>query len=126
MFKGKTARIDELAKQYSEKIDELERIFDKKTNVYIDYANVKPWAKKLGWHVEPKRLKQFLDSFDTVEVVNFYNDSLPKSGWDMVVNAKSQTNYVFEVKNTQNKGEIIVNTAADGKKTAITMAVGPR
>lgn len=68
----------------------------------------------------------FMTGDDLGKVVNFYNDSLPKLGWDMVVNARSQTNYVFEVKNVQSSGEIIVNTAADGKKTAITMAVGPR
>lgn len=68
----------------------------------------------------------FETSDDLGKVINFYNESLPKLGWDMVVDAKSQTNYVFEIKNVQNKGEIIVNIAADGKKTAITMAVGPR
>lgn len=68
----------------------------------------------------------FITGDDLGKVVNFYNDSLPKLGWDMVVNTKSQTNYIFEVKNVQSKGEIIVNIAADGKKTAITMAVGPR
>ena len=40
--------------------------------LYIDYANVRPWSEKLGWHIELKRLKQFLDSFDTVEAINFY------------------------------------------------------
>ncbi|PIZ77002.1 MAG: hypothetical protein COY04_00770 [Parcubacteria group bacterium CG_4_10_14_0_2_um_filter_7_35_8] len=32
-------------------------------NTYIDYANVRPWADKLGWHVDTKRLMQFLKSF---------------------------------------------------------------
>jgi len=44
--------------------------------LYIDYANVRPWSEKLGWHIELKRLKQFLDSFDTVEAINFYNGYL--------------------------------------------------
>lgn len=68
----------------------------------------------------------FITGDDLGKVVNFYNDSLPKLGWDVQVNAKSEANYVFEIKNVQNKGEVIVNIAADGKKTAITMAVGPR
>ena len=72
----KTARIDVLAKKFPDCIAELENIFDKKTNVYIDYANVKPWANKLGWHIEPKRLKQFLDSFDTIQAVKFYHGTL--------------------------------------------------
>lgn len=68
----------------------------------------------------------FITGDDLGKVVNFYNDSLPKLGWDVVVNARSQANYVFEIENVQNKGEVIVNIAADGKKTAITMAVEPR
>jgi len=40
VFKAKTERIERLAKQYSNRINELENIFDKTTNVYIDFANV--------------------------------------------------------------------------------------
>ncbi len=76
MFTPKTKRIDELAKKFPDRIAELEGIFNQKTNVYIDYANIRPWANKLGWHIEPRRLKQFLDSFDTVHAVNFYNGTL--------------------------------------------------
>ena len=57
-------------------IKQLESLFNKKTHVYIDYANVRPWCVKLEWHIDIKRLKQFLDSFDTVEAVNFYNGYL--------------------------------------------------
>ncbi|MFH0806224.1 MAG: hypothetical protein V1885_00630, partial [Candidatus Brennerbacteria bacterium] len=73
MFTPKTERIKKLASTYPGKLEELERIFDKKTNVYIDYANVRPWAQKLGWHVDLKRLKQLLSSFDTVRDVKFYH-----------------------------------------------------
>ncbi len=72
MFKPKTTRIEELSKQYPKRIAELENIFSKRTNVYIDYANVKPWASKLGWHIELKRLKQLFDSFDTINEVKIY------------------------------------------------------
>lgn len=57
MFKAKTERIQNLAEKYPQRIQELERVFDRRTNVYIDFANVKPWATKLGWHVDVKRLK---------------------------------------------------------------------
>lgn len=60
MFSSKTDRLKELSQKYPERIKELEKLFVGKTNVYIDYANVKPWANKLGWHVDPKRLKQFM------------------------------------------------------------------
>jgi len=76
MFTPKTLRIDELAKKFSERIAELDGIFDQATNVYIDYANVRPWASKLGWHVDPKRLKQLFDSFNTIQAVKFYNGTL--------------------------------------------------
>src|SRR5205807_507620 len=76
MFKPKTERIKQLAERFPERIRELEVIFDKKTNVYIVYANVRPWATKLGWHVDPKRLKQFLDSFNTISSIKFYQGTL--------------------------------------------------
>jgi uncharacterized LabA/DUF88 family protein len=76
MFKAKTERIQELATRYPQRIQELERIFDRRTHVYIDFANVRPWATKLGWHVDLKRLKQFLDSFDTIKSIKLYQGTL--------------------------------------------------
>lgn len=76
MFKPVSEKIKILASMYPEKIQELEKIFDKKTNVYIDYANVRPWAEKLGWHIDIKRLKQLFNSFDSVSEVKFYHGTL--------------------------------------------------
>ena len=76
MFKPKTDRIKEITEHKQEVIKQLESILSEKTRIYIDYANVRPWSEKLGWHIELKRLKQFLDSFETVEAVNFYNGYL--------------------------------------------------
>src|SRR5208337_817572 len=76
MFKAKTERIQKLAEKYPQRIQELERVFDRRTNVYIDFANVKPWATKLGWHVDVKRLKQFLDSFDIINSIKLYQGTL--------------------------------------------------
>ena len=76
MFIPKTGKIEDIAKDKQEVVTQLNDIFGGKTRVYIDYANVRPWSNKLGWHIELKRLKQFLDSFDTVEAVNFYNGYL--------------------------------------------------
>jgi len=76
MFLPKTDRIKELAEKYPQRISELENIFSKPTNIYIDYANVRPWANKLHWHIEPKRLKQFFDSFDSIKSVKIYNGTL--------------------------------------------------
>ena len=60
------------------------------------------------------------------KVLEFYNEGLPKLGWQVEVRRQSETNYLFEVKNAENQGEVFVNTTADGKKTAITIAVKPR
>jgi uncharacterized LabA/DUF88 family protein len=76
MFKPKTERIENIAVNQESVIEQLNIIFGKKARIYIDYANVRPWSEKLGWHIDIKRLKQFLDSFNTVEAVNFYNGYL--------------------------------------------------
>ncbi len=76
MFRAKTERIEKLSQQYPDRILELERIFDKKTNVYIDFANVIRWQDKLRWHIDLKRLKQFFDSFDIINSVKFYSGTI--------------------------------------------------
>lgn len=76
MFNPTTKRIEKLSEDYTKTIEELESIFDTKTNVYIDFANVIRWQEKLGWHIDLKRLKQFLNSFDAVSSVKFYNGTI--------------------------------------------------
>jgi len=76
MFQAKTERIEKLSQKYPDRILELERIFDKKTNIYIDFANVIRWQDKLKWHIDLKRLKQFLDSFNTINLVKFYSGTI--------------------------------------------------
>ena len=76
MFTPTTERVKNIAKEKQEVIQQLESIFTVKTRIYIDYANVRPWSTKLGWHIDLKRLKQLLDSFDTIEAINFYNGYL--------------------------------------------------
>ena len=90
MFKPKTERISQLAKKYPEKIKQLEWVFDKSTNVYIDWANVFKWQEKLNWHISTKRLKQLLDSFNTIREVKFYVGRL--------VGNKESENFIEEVK----------------------------
>ena len=76
MFTPKTERIKEIARCNGEVITQLDSMFAAETRMYIDYANVRPWSERLGWHIDLKRLKQFLDSFDAVRAVNFYNGYL--------------------------------------------------
>ncbi len=63
---------------------------------------------------------------DLGSVVKFYNDSLKQLGWDAQVTKQSETNYVFDIKNDKSQGSVIVNVAADNKKTAITISISPR
>ncbi|MBU0569174.1 NYN domain-containing protein [Patescibacteria group bacterium] len=79
MFTPKTEKIKNIAEEKKKVIKQLERVFDKKTRIYIDYANVRPWSVKLKWHVDLRRLKQFFDSFDTIEAINFYNGYLEQN-----------------------------------------------
>lgn len=76
MFQAKTKKIELLGQLFPSRIKELEGLLDNSTSVYIDYANVRPWSDRLGWHVEPDRLKQFFDSFNTVKSVKIYNGIL--------------------------------------------------
>lgn len=76
MFDPQTNRIRKLSSHYKKALNELENIFDSKTNIYIDWANVLGWQDKLGWHIDLKRLKQLCDSFNTIHQVRFYCGTL--------------------------------------------------
>ena len=60
------------------------------------------------------------------KVVDFYSNFLPQTGWESTFVKKTETNYVFEVKNADYSGEVIINTASDNKSTAISVFVEPR
>lgn len=72
MFTPKTKKIRSIAEENPKAIEQLGQLFGSSVRIYIDYANVRPWSTKLGWHIDLKRLKQFLDSFKAVETVSFY------------------------------------------------------
>ena len=76
MFEAKTDKIFKLSQEHAEVVKELEGTFGKRTNIYIDFANVIRWQEKLNWHIDLKRLKQFFDSFDTINLVKFYSGTL--------------------------------------------------
>src|SRR3989339_784570 len=76
MFTPKTERIEKIAGLKQNRIIELEQLLDKPVNVYIDFANVLHWQDRLQWNVDVKRLKQFLDSFDTVKKIAIYCGTL--------------------------------------------------
>jgi uncharacterized LabA/DUF88 family protein len=76
MFQPKTEKIRMIYDDYKIKIQSLEKILLGKVFVYIDYANIKPWSEKLQWHIDLKRLKQFLDSFSQIEEIKIYSGIL--------------------------------------------------
>lgn len=59
--------MQQLAQLFPQRITELERLLLGRTNIYIDYANVLHWSKKLGWRIDLKRLYQFLSSFSQAQ-----------------------------------------------------------
>jgi len=87
MFAPKTKRIEKLAELFPEVITDLEKMFDKPTNVYIDWQNVIHWQKKLKWNFDLRRTKQFLDSFQNIKSVKIYTGEL-------IGNEKSSQNVV--------------------------------
>jgi uncharacterized LabA/DUF88 family protein len=52
-------------------VSSLEKLLTANTVVYIDFGNVREWRKRLGWEIDLKKLKDFLDSFGVKEV-RFY------------------------------------------------------
>ena len=97
MFTPKTDKIRALATLHPNVIAKLETMFAQSTAVYIDYANVRPWSLKLKWHIDIKRLKQFLDSFSTITSVNLYTGYL-KGDADSEKEIKEATSYRYCVR----------------------------
>jgi uncharacterized LabA/DUF88 family protein len=99
MFKPKTEKIQNIARDKEKTILQLESIFALKTRMYIDYANVRPWSEKLGWHIDITRLKQLCDSFTTIEAVNFYNGFLEGNERSEKVKSEIENNkYILRTK----------------------------
>ena len=68
----------------------------------------------------------FIAEENIQKVVDFYSSSLTATGWESTFVKKTEANYVFEIKNATYSGEVIVNTASDGKSTAIAVFIEPR
>ncbi|MDP3948544.1 MAG: NYN domain-containing protein [bacterium] len=110
MFNPKTQKISDLASKYPERINELDTILNASTKVYIDYANVRPWSERLKWHIYPKRVKQFLESFSGLTSIKFYAGEL-KGDIDSETFIK-EMQYVFG-QNLISKSVKIMNLSID-------------
>lgn len=78
MFYPKTEKIEEICLEDNGKkvINELKNLLSGNINMYIDYANVRPWSRYLKWHIDLKRLNQFLNSFDNIKSIKIYSGTL--------------------------------------------------
>ncbi len=63
---------------------------------------------------------------DLKKVIEFYNNSFPLLGWEFASRQVSNDNFAYDVKSEKYQGQVVVNTAADGKQTAITISLSPR
>jgi uncharacterized LabA/DUF88 family protein len=72
VFNPKTSRLEKLAKEFPNRMIELEKLFGKSTIIYIDYGNIFRWSEKLKWKIDLNRLKQLFDSFSTISYVKIY------------------------------------------------------
>lgn len=97
IFTPKTEKIKYFAKLHSKAIEELETVFENKTNVYIDFANVLGWQDRLKWRIDLKRLKQFLDSFVNINSVKFYYGTLVGDAFSEEI-AKDANKYKYDFK----------------------------
>ena len=72
LFKPKTEKIRNLYSQNTKKVEDLLKLLEGRTVVYIDYANIKSWCTRLEWNIDLKRTKQFFDSFLGIQEVRIY------------------------------------------------------
>ena len=63
---------------------------------------------------------------ELAKVVNFFGPALSQLGWQNSLKKNSDTNFEYEISNDEFKGRVTINTAADGKSTAISVSVEPR
>jgi len=99
MFKPSTEKIKLLSKVYQKSVKQLESVFNNTTSVYIDFANVIHWSEKLKWHIDLKRLKQLLNSFDTIKYVHFYNGLLENNkNSENIINEAEKLGYLVTTK----------------------------
>lgn len=76
MFKPTKLEIQNLANAHQDVIRQLESLLQGRVNVYIDYANVRHWSKRLEWRIDLKRLRNFLRSLDNVHEIKLYYGTL--------------------------------------------------
>ena len=70
------SNLERLYSKMPQKVDEFMNLLEGETIIYIDYANIRPWSEKLGWHIDVKRLKQLFNAIDSIKKVRIYYGTL--------------------------------------------------
>lgn len=71
-----SSNLEKLYSATPQKVDEFISLLNGETILYIDYANIRPWSEKLGWHIDLKRFKQLLNAIDQVTKARIYYGTL--------------------------------------------------
>jgi uncharacterized LabA/DUF88 family protein len=79
VFTPRTKEITAFAAKYPDRVAFLQKILTDRSIVYIDFGNVSHWSKRLGWQIDLRKLKDFLDSFGVGEI-RFYYGTLDEEG----------------------------------------------
>lgn len=79
LFRSQIPELQTLYEEKPGKVDEFRDLLEGETIIYIDFANIKPWHRKLEWHFDPERMKQFFDSIDSIKRVRFYYGTISGS-----------------------------------------------
>lgn len=101
MFCAKNKKIKKTSLEEKGKkvINELEKLLVGNVTMYIDYANVRPWANYLNWHIDLKRLDLFLSSFNNIGQIKIYAGTLTgDKNSERIINEINKTSYILKTK----------------------------
>jgi uncharacterized LabA/DUF88 family protein len=97
MFTPKTKEIATFAGKHHDRIAFLETLLTDRTIVYIDFGNVSHWSKRLGWQIDLRKLKDFLDSFHVSQIC-FYYGTMEDDGSRRFMSFVHKTGYKIRTK----------------------------
>ncbi len=120
MFKPKTKKIEDIYKKKKNQPDFLDKkVFKGPTNIYIDWANVLYWQDKLRWHIDVKRLYDFLKSFEQIQKITIYQGFF-EDNTESKDNIKNFESFGYEVR-TKPVKEITIDIDAKNISTDSTL-----
>ena len=76
MFNPKTEKIKKIYDIDNKGLLSFDNFLQNKTNIYIDYSNIRDYFSKNEWHINITRMKQFFDCNDDIKNIYFYTGLL--------------------------------------------------